>query len=56
MKVWYSNTMYINDNTDCGKRGNCKCNKYHNIWHSFANKTKFYNEIFEYLEFNKNIL
>ena len=55
-KVWYSNTKYINVNTDCGKRGNCKCNKYHNIWHSFANKTKFYNEIIEYLEFNKNIL
>ena len=55
-KIWYPNPKYIDVNTDCDKRGNCSCNKYHDLWHSFANKTKFYNEILQYLEFNKNIL
>ena len=54
-KIWYPNPSYINGNTDYLKRDNCSCMKYHNSWHFFANKTKFYNEIIQYLEFNKNI-
>ena len=55
-KIWYPNPSYIVGNTGCNKRGNCSCNKYHDLWHSFANKTKYYNEILQYLEFNKNIV
>ena len=55
-KIWYPNPIYINFFTDCDKRGNCSCIKYHNLWHSFANKTKFYNEILQYLEFNKYVV
>ena len=54
-KIWYPNPSYINVNTDCLKRDNCSCMKYHNLWLFFANKIKFYNEIIQYLEFNKNI-
>ena len=55
-KIWYNNSNYHTGNTNCLKRGNCRCKKYHDLWHYFAKKTKFYNEILQHLEFNKNIL
>ena len=52
-KIWYPNPVYYEQHTYCRKRDNCSCMKYHNLWHSFANKTKYYNEILLYLGIKK---
>ena len=52
-KIWYPNPVYYEQHTHCQKRDNCSCMKYHNLWHSFANKTKYYNEILLYLGIKK---
>ena len=44
-KPWFHNSIYTKDNTNCLKRRNCSCEKYHKLWHSIANKTEYYNEI-----------
>ena len=44
-KPWYNNSSYIPNYTFCKERNNCSCEKYHDIWHSFAKKTDYYDKI-----------
>ena len=43
-KAWYSSSHYEKWKTACEKRNNCSCIKYRNLWHSFANKTDYYEQ------------
>ena len=47
-KPWYANSVYQNWASACSKRHNCSCKKYIDIWHSFAKKTDYYNEIIKF--------
>ena len=44
-KIWSVKTEYQKWLTKCGERHNCSCQKYIDIWHSFAKKTEYYEEI-----------
>ena len=44
-KLWFFNSVYQKSITKCGKRKNCSCKKYYDIWHFFAKKTDYYKEI-----------
>ena len=44
-KLWFSNTKYDEGLTACKKRNNCNCKKYSDLWHFYARKTNYYNEI-----------
>ena len=47
-KIWSIKTTYTKTFTYCSQRGNCSCEKYHNLWHAYANKTDYYEEIQHY--------
>ena len=47
-KIWSVKTIYATTYTYCKQRGDCSCEKYHNLWHSYANKTDYYEEIQHY--------
>ena len=49
-KIWKKTTTYFGDITNCYKRNNCSCIKYHYIWLYFANKTDYYKEILPFTE------
>ena len=49
-KPWHFRTNYIASVTTCQKRNNCSCIKFHNLWHFYANKTDYYEEILNYLK------
>ena len=49
-KPWYNGSKFIKENTACAKRGNCSCEKFHNLWHFFAKKTGRYQDILLYLK------
>ena len=51
-KLFYDNSKYQEHFTACKKRENCSCEKSHNLWLSYANKTDYYEEI---LKFSKKI-
>ena len=54
-KIWENKSIYNNLYTTCGQRGNCSCEKYINLWHFYANKTDYYEEIKNFIEKkNKN--
>ena len=44
-KMWSVKTVYMKEITKCGERHNCSCQKYFDIWHSFAKKTDYYDII-----------
>ena len=44
-KPWSPDTSYISQYTNCRQRNSCSCKKYFDLWHSFANKTEYYEEI-----------
>ena len=37
----------------CKKRNNCSCIKFHNLWHFYAKKTEYYEEILHFLKKRK---
>ena len=47
-KIWEANPIYNKLLTSCEKRGNCSCQKYHDLWHFYANRTNYYEEIKNY--------
>ena len=47
-KIWNIKTEFIKSFSACAKRKNCSCKRYFNIWHFFANKTDYYNEIVKF--------
>ena len=47
-KMWEFHSRYISENCACKQRGSCSCDKYHNLWHFYANKTDYYEEIKRY--------
>ena len=49
-KPWYFGSNYIAPVTACQKRNNCSCIKFHNLWHFYAEKTDYYNEILNNLK------
>ena len=53
-KPWFRNSTYNKDFTSCSKRKNCSCEKYFNLWHSFASKMDNYNEIVNFIGINKD--
>ena len=44
-KIFFPSTRYSEDLTTCRERGNCFCEKYHNLWYYYANKTDYYDNI-----------
>ena len=44
-KPWSPDTSYISQYTNCRQRNSCSYKKYFDLWHSFANKTEYYEEI-----------
>lgn len=48
-KPWNFKTIYKINSTACLRRKNCSCEKFHNLWHFYAKKTEYYNEIVDYL-------
>jgi lipopolysaccharide biosynthesis glycosyltransferase len=47
-KVWSSRTKYLKKFTQCVKRNNCKCKQDSYLWYSYAIKTDYYEEIYNY--------
>ena len=47
-KIWSKDTIYTDWLTACKQRHDCCCKKYFDIWHSFANKTDYYDEILNF--------
>ena len=44
-KVWNANAGFQAWASTCSQRNNCSCKKDHNLWHSFAKQTDYYDEI-----------
>ena len=44
-KAWHQSSKYVGRYTMCKTLHNCNCTKYYNIWHEFAKKTAYYQEI-----------
>ena len=44
-KVWNANAGFQAWSSACAQRNNCSCKKDHNLWHSFAKQTDYYDEI-----------
>ena len=44
-KVWNANAGFQAWASTCSQRNNCSCKKDHNLWHSFAKQTNYYDEI-----------
>ena len=44
-KAWHQSSKYVKSYTMCETLHNCNCTKYYNIWHEFAKKTPYYQEI-----------
>ena len=55
-KLWFSNTKYDEGLTACKKRNNCNCKKYSDLWHFYARKTNYYNEILYFSRKKKNFI
>lgn len=53
-KVWFSNTVYTKGPSACAQRKNCSCKKYFDIWHYFAKKTDYYEEIVKFTLIKNN--
>lgn len=49
-KIWKNTTTYFSEITECIKRNNCSCIKYHYKWLYFASKTDYYKEILLFTE------
>ena len=47
-KVWSLRTKYLKKFTQCVKRNNCKCKQDSYLWYSYAIKTDYYEEIYNY--------
>ena len=47
-KIWIKTSQYSKKLTTCKKRGNCFCEKYHNLWYYYAKKTDYYENITKY--------
>ena len=44
-KIFSPSSRYIEALTTCNERGNCSCEKYHNLWYYYANMTDYYENI-----------
>ena len=44
-KIFSNSSRYIEALTTCNERGNCSCEKYHNLWYYYANMTDYYENI-----------
>ena len=44
-KPWHFKSNYMQSETACEKRNDCSCIKFHNLWHYYAKRTDFYEEI-----------
>ena len=44
-KMWSTKAKMQESFSACKKRNNCSCEKFHNLWYHYANKTKYYKEI-----------
>ena len=47
-KIPNKNSNYRSKLTSCKERGNCFCEKYHNLWYYYANQTEYYENITNY--------
>ena len=47
-KMWSIHHKYVNGFSAAKKRNNYSCEKYYNLWHSFAKKTNYYNQILNF--------
>ncbi len=52
-KPWHFDSNFIEKVTTCKKRNNCSCIKFHNLWHFYAKKTDYYEEILQILKQKK---
>ena len=52
-KIWSINTVYQPGVSNCSQRHNCSCKKYFDLWHSFAKKTDYYQEISKFTGIEK---
>ena len=48
-KPWIFPSSYYKKYSRCSKSKNCSCIKYHNLWHDYANKTSYYDEIIKFI-------
>ena len=48
-KCWRFPTYYAQEHSMCRGPEDCLCIKYHNLWHNYANKTAFYDEIIQFI-------
>ena len=55
-KPWCREPMYSKDLTLCEQRNNCSCEKWYHLWHSFANKTDYYQTIVNLAKNYKHLL
>ena len=53
-KIFSPSSRYREDITTCKERGNCSCEKYHDLWYYYANMTDYYENITDLL--NKKII
>ena len=53
-KFWSVNAAYQTMYTNCGGRHNCSCQRDFDLWHSFAKKTDYYDEIIKFTGVKKN--
>ena len=44
-KMWSTKAKMQDSFSACKQRNNCSCEKFHNLWYYYANKTKYYKEI-----------
>jgi lipopolysaccharide biosynthesis glycosyltransferase len=54
-KIWDINSVYQTWLSNCAQRHNCSCKKYFDIWHFFAKKTDYYEEISKFTGVKKLI-
>ena len=47
-KMWSIHHKYVNGFSAAKKRNNYSCEKYYNLWHSFAKKTNYYKQILNF--------
>ena len=52
-KMWSIHHRYVDGFSAAKERNNYSCEKYYNLWHSYAKKTSYYNEIITFASKSK---
>ena len=54
-KAWLTTSVYRNIYSHCQEKHDCRCRKYFDLWHFYAKKTEYYEQIRSFTGVKRNI-